>query len=349
MEIYQDYDLTKLNTLGVKVKAKFFVSISNELDLKSLFQSSEFKNNDKFFLGGGSNVLITHDFDGIVILNKLKGIEILEENSENVTIRSMSGEVWHDIVVFATEHQYWGIENLSLIPGTVGAAPMQNIGAYGAELKDVLENVEAINIESGQQKVFSKEECELGYRDSVFKNKLKGKYFIIAITIKLFKIPKPNLSYKILREYLEKPARPDDSGRSGGNNLEVKSPKDISDAVSAIRRSKLPDPKVIGNAGSFFKNIFVSKEKMSELLEQYPMMPYFKDDEMVKIPSAWLIEECGWKGKRVGNVGVHEKQALVLVNHNGGSGQELKDLAEDIIKSVFVKFGLKLVPEVNLI
>ena len=337
MKIFSDYDLTKLNTFGVSARAKFFVEINTEADLRNLFLTSEFKNNGKLFLGGGSNVLFTKDFDGMVILNKLKGIEILRENPNDVLIKSMSGEIWHDLVNFTVDHDYWGIENLSFIPGTVGAAPMQNIGAYGAELKNVLEKVETYEVETGERKVFDKEECELGYRDSIFKNKLKDKYFISAITLRLSKVEKKNISYQVLREHLEK------------NKIIVQNSKHISDAVTAIRKSKLPDPALIGNAGSFFKNVFLDKEKMIELLKKYPNMPYFEEGGVTKIPAAWLIEQCGWKGKRLGNVGVHDKQALVLVNHGGGKGEEIESLADQIITSVFNRFGIRLIPEVNFI
>lgn len=347
MKVLENYDLTLLNTFRVPARAKFFVEVESESGLRELFASPVFKKNKKLFLGGGSNVLITKDFEGIVVLNKLKGIEILEEDSETVPIRAMSGEIWHDLVLFAVERGYWGVENLSFIPGTVGGAPVQNIGAYGAELKNVLESVEAHEAETGAKRVFKNEECEFGYRDSIFKNRLKGKYFISAITLKLSKKEKKNLTYRVLTDYLEK------------NKIEVKSPKDISDAVTAIRKSKLPDPKVIPNAGSFFKNIFLPKEKFQGLQKKYPDMPYFEEPGDApamtgkggerKIPAAWLIESCGWKGKRVGNVGVHERQALVLVNYGGGTGEEIKNLAEEIIASVQAKFGLKLVPEVNLI
>jgi len=337
MKIQKNYNLSKLNTFGISVNAKFFVEIQNENDVKELFNTPEFKNSEKLFLGGGSNVLFTKDFDGLVVLNKLKGIAILNEDSKSVLIKCLGGEIWHDLVTFVTDQGLWGIENLSLIPGTVGAAPMQNIGAYGAELKNVLEDVEAFDINTGTKRIFSKEECEFGYRDSIFKNRLKGKYFITAITLRLSKIEKKNITYKILQEYLEK------------HKIEVKNSKDISHAVSSIRKSKLPDPEIIPNAGSFFKNVFVGEEKMKELLRTYPDMPYFKEDGIAKIPAGWLIEECGWKGKRFGNVGVHEKQALVLVNYGGASGEEVKNLAEQIIVSVLSKFGLKLIPEVNLI
>jgi UDP-N-acetylmuramate dehydrogenase len=337
MQIQKNYNLSKLNTFGVTAYAKFFIEIQTELDLQELFLLPEFKNNEKFFLGGGSNVLFTKDFAGLVVLNKLKGIQVLEENTESVLLRAMGGEIWHDLISFVVSHGYWGIENLSLIPGTVGAAPMQNIGAYGAELKDTLENVEAFEIENGLKRIFKEEECELGYRDSIFKNKLKGKYFISAITLKLSKKEKKNITYKVLQEYLKK------------NKIEVKGPKDISEAVADIRRGKLPDPAVIGNAGSFFKNIFTTNEKLKSLLEKYPSMPFFEEGGIIKIPAGWLIEQCGWKGKRIGNVGVHEKQALVLVNYGGATGEEVKNLSEQIIVSVLAKFGLKLIPEVNLI
>lgn len=337
IEILKNYDLTKLNTFGIHAEACFFVEIKNEQDLIDLFQTSEFKENEKLFLGGGSNILFTKDFAGIVILNKLKGIEIVKENDENILIKAMGGEWWNDLVNFTVEHEFWGIENLSLIPGTVGATPVQNIGAYGVELKDTLKSVEAYEIETGKKTTFSKEECEFGYRDSVFKNKLRGQYFISAITLKLSKVPNKNVRYRALQEYLDK------------NKIEVHSAKDISNAVTEIRRSKLPDPKVIGNAGSFFKNVFVEKSKLEELKKIYGDIPSFEEGSVVKIPAGWLIEQCGWKGKRIGNVGVHEKQALVLVNHGGATGEEIKNLAFEITDSVYQKFGLKLTPEVNLI
>ena len=343
MKILKNFDLSKFNTFGIAARAKYFTEVNNEAELKELFTSTIFKNNLKLFLGGGSNILLTQDFEGLVILNKIKGVEILSENDASVTIRAMGGEIWHDLVLFAVEKGYWGIENLAYIPGTVGAAPMQNIGAYGAELQNVLENVEAVEVATGTKKIFKKEGCCFGYRDSAFKQEFKGKYFILAITIRLSKTEKKNISYKILKEYLEK------------NKIEARRPKDIADAVTAIRQSKLPDPKVIPNAGSFFKNVFVDKEKLESLLKNYPEMPYFEEAGMKKIPSAWLIEECGpengasWKGYREGDAGVHQKQALVLVNHGKASGAEIKKLAEQIIDSVYSKFGLKLIPEVNLI
>ena len=344
MKIEQNHNLSKLNTFGITAKAKFFVEVKNEEDLKDLFNSVEFKNNEKLFLGGGSNILFTKDFDGIVILNKLKGIEILRENNEEVLLKAMGGELWNDFVNFAVINNYWGVENLSLIPGSVGATPVQNIGAYGVEVKDIIENVEAYDINTGEKSIFNNKECEFGYRDSVFKNKLKGKYFISAVIFKLSKIPNLNIEYKVLKDYLEK------------NKIKVKSSKDISNAVVEIRKSKLPDPRILSNAGSFFKNVYVDNKKLEKLKEKYPDISFFEEDGRIKIPAGWLIEQCGprqggasWKGYRQGNVGVHDKQALVLVNYGGATGKEILDLANQIINSVFEKFGVKLVSEVNIV
>lgn len=344
MKIERDYDLQKLNTFGVPARTKLFTSVSTEEELGELMATREFKENPKLFLGGGSNVLFTEDFPGIVILNQIKGIEVLKEDEEEVSIRAMGGGVWHDLVLFAVERGLWGIENLSLIPGSVGAAPMQNIGAYGVELRETLESVEVYDVETGEKKVFSNSECSFGYRDSIFKGEARGKYFILAITIRLRKTENKKIEYKILKNYLAE------------NNIEVKKSKDISDAVTAIRTSKLPDPAVIGNAGSFFKNVFVSPEKFRSLSEKYPEMPHFEENGQIKIPSAWLIEATGpaeggtsWKGYREGEAGVHDRQALVLVNHGGAKGKEIKELALKIIHSVEEKFGLTLTPEVNLI
>ncbi len=344
MQILESYDLTKLNTFGIKAEAKYFTEINKEQDIPSLFESEQFKNNERLFLGGGSNVLFTHDFNGIVILNKIKGIEVINETQQDVWIKAYGGEMWHDLVLFAVGHEYWGIENLSWVPGTVGAAPMQNIGAYGAELKDTLVSVEAFDISTGEKVIFQNNECKLGYRDSIFKNIAKGKYFIGAIVLKLSKLEKKNITYRALKDYFEK------------NNINPETIKDISDAVIEIRKSKLPDPKIIGNAGSFFKNVFVEKKELDALLEKYPELPYFEEENVFKIPAGWLIEECGpagsgisWKGYRVGSVGVHDKQALVLVNHGGATGEEIKDLALQIIESVKQKFGLILTPEVNFV
>ena len=344
IEILKNYDLTNLNTFGISAEASFFVELKKEQDLVELLGTREFQNNEKLFLGGGSNVLFIKDFSGIVILNRLKGIEIIEETDDYVLVKSMGGEWWNDLVNFTVDRGLWGIENLALIPGTVGATPVQNIGAYGVELKDVLESVEAYEINTGNKKIFTNSECEFGYRDSVFKSKLKGQYFISAIILKLSKLENKNVRYRALQEYLDK------------NSIEVKNVKDISNAVVEIRKSKLPDPKILGNAGSFFKNVYVDKDKLEELKKTYPEIPSFEEMENIKIPSGWLIEQCGprqggtsWKGYRQGNVGVHDKQALVLVNYGGATGEEIKNLAFEIIDSVYKKFSLKLIPEVNFI
>ncbi|MEI8174696.1 MAG: UDP-N-acetylmuramate dehydrogenase [bacterium] len=348
MKIHENYNLSKLNTFGISAKAKFFVEVKNEEELKELFDNQEFSNISKLFLGSGSNILFSKDFDGLVILNKLKGIEIIKDDNEYVFVKSMGGEIWHDFVLFTVEHNLWGIENLSLIPGTVGAAPVQNIGAYGVEIKDALESVEVFDTSTGEKKILSKEECKFGYRESVFKNEFKDRYFITAVIFKLNKTKNEKANYKALQEYLE------------NNSIIVNSPKDISNIVSTIRKSKVPDPAVIPNAGSFFKNVFVSEERMRELLTVHPEMPYLEEEtlpqsfpeiklEKMKIPAGWLIEQCGWKGEKIGNVGVYDKQALILVNYGKASGGEILNLANSIIKDVKDKFGLELVPEVNLI
>jgi UDP-N-acetylmuramate dehydrogenase len=383
MKILENYNLKKLNTFGVSCVADFFVEINSENDLKELFISpifqgpnltSPYKNIQKLFLGCGSNILFTKDFKGLVILNKLKGIEIIKEDLDFVWIKAQSGELWHDLVNFSVDRGYWGLENLSLIPGSVGAAPVQNIGAYGVELKDVLESVEVFVIKNsgdiGTKRIFLNQECEFSYRDSIFKNKLKDEYFISSIILKLNKernTLKPtnyiNLNYKILQDYIKK------------NNLIVKSSKDVSLAVSSIRKSKLPDPVIIGNAGSFFKNVILheadleveppsgpslggSATKLESLLKIDPEMPYFIEKDCdkespchnkIKIPAAWLIEKTGWKGYRKGNVGVHKDHALVLVNYGGATGSEIKNLSDQIIKSVFEKFNIILEPEVNIL
>ena len=337
MVIEKDFDLTKLNTFGVRAKAVFGTSIQNEEDLFDLLKTKEFQNNKNLFLGGGSNVLFTKDFEGMVILNKLKGIEIIKQDDSYVWVRSMGGELWHDLVLFAVEREYWGIENLSWIPGTVGAAPMQNIGAYGVELAESLESVETYDIKTGEKKIFSTNECHLGYRDSIFKNQAKDKYFISAIVLKLSKNSNPNVSYRALSEHITH------------NNITDFSIKNISDAVTEIRKSKLPDPKVLGNAGSFFKNIFIDEEEFRELQQVYPDIQNFREGDQIKIPAGWIIEECGWKGKRVGNVGMHEKQALVLVNYGGATGIEIENFAKQVVASVKAKFNLTLTPEVNFV
>ncbi len=337
MKILENFDLTKFNTFGIKTNAKYFVEISKEEELLELISNPIFQNNPRLFLGGGSNILFTKDFDGLVILNKLTGIEILKEDEDDVYVKAYGGEIWHDLVLFTVNKGYFGLENLSLIPGSVGASPVQNIGAYGSELKDSFFSLTALDIETGEFRDFSKDECEFGYRDSVFKNKYKNRFFIVSVIFKLSKKQSLNTDYRVLKNYINE------------NKIEVRNSKDISDIVATIRRSKLPDPKVLGNAGSFFKNTYISKDKLEELQKSYPEIPYFLEEDKIKIPTAWLIETCGFKGKSFGNVGIHEKQALILVNHGGGEGAEIKDLALNIAKNVYDKFGIEIIPEVNIL
>lgn len=343
MNILENFNIGKYNTFGINVLAKYFTEINSEEDLSSLLGNEIFKTNKKIFLGGGSNVLFTKDFDGFVVVNNLNGFEFVGEDTSagEMIIRSLSGTSWHKLVRFTVESGYWGLENLSFIPGTVGAAPMQNIGAYGAELKDSLVSVEAVEVATGAKKIFNPAECKLGYRDSIFKNEYKDKYFIYAVSLKLSKVPKINTNYKVLADYLQ------------NNNIKVEKPIDISDAVIAIRKSKLPDPAVLGSAGSFFKNVILDKkldaEKIKSFFCLYENVPSFEEEGKIKIPTGFLIEQCGWKGKRVGNVGVYDKQALVLVNHGGATGQDVKNLADSIILDVKNKFGLEITAEVNLI
>lgn len=337
MKILENYDLTLLNTFGVKAQAQFFVELKTKEDFLELIKNDIYKNNQKLFLGGGSNILFTKNFEGIVILNKIKGIEILKTENDFVFIKSFGGEVWHDLVLFTVNRYYWGMENLSLIPGTVGASPVQNIGAYGAELKNIVEEVVALDVETGEEKIFKGEACGFGYRDSVFKNQYKDKFFILAVIFKLKITSDIHTDYKALDQYVK------------DNELDLQSPKEVSEAVSNIRRSKLPDPKVLGNAGSFFKNVYISNEKLVSLLDEYPEMPYFNEGDNIKVPTAWLVESCGFKGKIFDKVGVHDKQALILVNHGEKDGQKIKELALLIIDAVYEKFGIIITPEVNII
>jgi len=310
MEIIKNYDLTKLNTFGISVRAKFFVELNDEFSLKKLFISPEFKNNEKLFLGGGSNILFTKDFDGIVILNRLKGIKILEENSESVFIRSMGGEIWHDLVMFTVNHGYWGIENLSFIPGTVGAAPIQNIGAYGGELKDTMESLEAVEIQTGEKKVFYNKECEFGYRDSIFK---QSKDIILEVVL-------------ILEE---------------GDKEKI---KDEMKKILKARNEKLPLD--FPSAGSVFKNVKVTDEILEKLKNcEIPS----KFIELGKIPVAWLVEQCNLKGKQTGGAKISEKHANFIVNIGKATAKEVAELIELVKAEISQKFGVKLEEEIELV
>lgn len=307
-------------------------------DIRSIISNHELNAMSKLILGGGSNILFTKDFDGLVIKNSIKGISPVKETEEDVWIKAYSGEVWHELVLYCVRHNFGGVENLSLIPGTVGAAPIQNIGAYGAELKDAFESLEAVNMHTGEIETFPLDQCHFGYRDSIFKAEAKGRYFILSVILKLKKHPRFNTSYGAIQKTLDE---------SGISELSVEA---ISKAVCQIRNSKLPNPALLGNAGSFFKNPEISAAQYDKLKQKYADMPGYKTgDNMVKVPAGWLIEQCGWKGKRVGNTGSHKDQALVLVNYGGARGDEIKQLAADIQQSVKDKFGISITPEVNIL
>jgi UDP-N-acetylmuramate dehydrogenase len=333
--IAHNVDLKPFNTFGISAKADHFASFSNVDELRDLLK--EFKGQELLILGGGSNILFTKDFHGAALKNEIKGFEVIEENANNVIVRSGAGEVWHEFVMKCIEHGFAGLENLSLIPGSVGASPMQNIGAYGVEIKDVFHSLQALHIESGEIHSFNKEQCEFGYRESVFKRKLKGQYVIISVSFRLSRQPNPNTSYGAIESELQK---------MGVTNPTI---RDVSNAVIAIRTSKLPDPRQIGNAGSFFKNPVVDQSIVDKILDNYPDAPnYPAEPGKRKLAAGWLIEQAGWKGKTIDHHGVHKLQALVLVNYGGATGQEVFDLSSAIINDIRAKFGVTLEREVNI-
>lgn len=339
MTLLEKVDLQPYNTFGIQAYAKYFIIIRSAAEAKELFVSTQFKNEKHLFLGGGSNLLFINNYDGLVIKVEIKGIKILHEDENVVTLEVGAGENWHAFVMYCVDRNWGGIENLSLIPGTVGAAPMQNIGAYGVEIKKNILGVEAIEIRSGESKYFSNSECNFGYRESIFKQNAKDKYLISSVTLTLTKKNHQfNTSYGAIDEVLK---------QQGVQQLSVKS---ISNAVIHIRSTKLPDPSRLGNAGSFFKNPSIQADLHDFIKKQYPTLPsYPTHDGLVKIPAAWLIEQCGWKGKTFDNIGVHQHQALVIVNYGGGEGQKIWELAMNIRDSVKEKFNIILQPEVNVI
>lgn len=338
MEIKSDFSLKKYNTFGIDVKAKGYTQFKNESELLEILDNEEYKNLPKLVLGGGSNILFTKDFDGLVMHNQIKGIEIIGQNDTSVYLKAGAGELWHDLVLFTVARGFGGLENLSLIPGCVGAAPVQNIGAYGVEIKDCMESLEAIHIATGDKAVFTNQDCLFGYRDSIFKQHFKGKFVITNVFFKLEKNPHLNISYGAITDTLKE------------MNVFKPTVKDVSDAVIHIRKSKLPDPYVIGNAGSFFKNPEIPEEQFANLKVQYPTIPSFPcEPGKVKVPAGWLNEQCGWKGKVIGNAGVHKNQALVLINCGKATGEEIKNLSLEIKKSVIEKFGIELETEVNIL
>ena len=337
-----EVQLATFTTFGISAKAELYAEIHDLVELQTIWKSSEYNSAEKkLILGGGSNMLFTKDFAGLVMRNKITGISFEKESEQSVIVKAGSGENWHELVLKCVEKNLGGIENLSLIPGTVGASPVQNIGAYGVELKDTFLSLEAFDFETGQVVHFNIEECEFGYRDSIFKRHAKDRYFISSVNFRLKKpgFHKLNMSYGAITQILQ--------------DMEISTPsiKDISNAIVNIRSSKLPDPKVIGNAGSFFKNPEVEESFCQLLLNNNPLMPTYSthNEGFRKIAAGWLIEQCGWKGKSLGNAAVHKNQALVLTNPGNATGEEVKHLAEEIQKSVFDKFGVNLETEVNII
>ena len=338
MLIHQDYSLKRLHTFGIDVKAKLFAEIFSDEDLFEIVSDKKLMAEPKFILGGGSNILFTRNFDGLVIRVSLPGIKKVSENEKTVKIEAGAGVVWDELVTFCVSNNFGGIENLTLIPGSVGAAPIQNIGAYGQELSDTIESLKGIFIEDGTVKSFSKSDCNFSYRNSIFKKELKNKFIITSLRLKLNKNPIVNLTYKKVEDEIQ--------------NLKISNPTitDLSKLVAKIRKSKLPHPDEIGNAGSFFKNPVVHYQKYLELVESHPgIISYDVDKNFKKIAAGWLIENCGWKGRRIGNVGTHQKHALIIVNFGDATGDEVLDFSIRIIQAVELKFGIRLENEVNII
>lgn len=336
MKTHTDFSLKDYNTFGIDVKAARFVEVESLGELKDLLK--QVYASELFILGGGSNMLLTKDIGKTVAHINLKGIETTAETEEEVVVKAFAGENWHQFVLYCIDKGFGGLENLSLIPGNVGTAPIQNIGAYGVEIKDTFESCTALDVQTLELKTFSREDCEFGYRESIFKNAEKGKYIITDVSFRLKKkVHELNTSYGSIDEFLKEKG--------------ISSPgiKDVSDAVISIRQSKLPDPRELGNSGSFFKNPVVSKNKLEELQQEYPEMPFYVlDEDNVKIPAGWLIDKAGLKGYRKGDAGVHKKQALVLVNYGNATGTEILELSGMIRQKIREQFGIEITPEVNI-
>ena len=334
--IEKNVSLKPYNTFGLSAEAKLMARVNSIASLQEVLADNSLQKEARFILGGGSNILLTKDIDALVIKNEISGIELIDETEDGFFVKSGAGVVWHELVMHCIENGYAGIENLSLIPGNVGAAPMQNIGAYGVELKNVFHSLEAVEMATGNVETFSSLDCDFGYRESVFKHKLKNQFVISSVTLKLNKQPDFNTSYGAIEEELER--------------IGVTSPtiKNVSQAVINIRQSKLPDPNELGNSGSFFKNPVVPTSKFDDLKALHPTIPGYPAGQNTKLAAGWLIEQCGWKGKVVGNTGSHIKQALVLVNYGNATGVEIFNLSEQIMKSVYDTFGVQLEREVNV-
>lgn len=338
MNISANISLKSYNTFGIDASAKYFTIIQNIQNIQELLQTTEYKSNDHLILGGGSNLLLTKNIDALVIKNDLKGIEIVKDTADYVYVKCAAGEVWHEFVMWCINKNYGGLENLSLIPGCTGASPMQNIGAYGVEIKDTFFELEAIHTQTGKLKIFTKSECDFGYRESVFKRQLKNQFIITSVTFQLSKNPTFHIEYGAIKQEL-------DAMHISDLNL-----KAISQAVINIRSSKLPDPKEIGNAGSFFKNPEVSANIYERLKHEFPnIVAYPLENLNYKLAAGWLIEQSGLKGYRAGDAGVHKLQALVLVNYGSASGTDIYNLSSYVLKTVKEKFGIELEREVNII
>ncbi len=336
MPLFQNTSLKGYNTFNIDVKSLYSFFVFSEIEILEFIKKPFFKSHKHFILGGGSNVLFLNDFTGIVIHMQTKGIEIIKETSQFVFIKVQAGEIWDDLVDFCVNHNYGGIENLSLIPGRVGASPVQNIGAYGVELKDVLFETEFLLIDSGKKMVLDNNSCQFGYRDSIFKNELTENALILNLTLKLSKIHQLKIEYGTIKDELKHISHP---------NI-----KDVRRAVIKIRKEKLPDPLILPNAGSFFKNPIIDIEQFKQLLKLYPMLiSYPFDNNKLKLAAGQLIDICGWKGVTEKNSGVHDKQALVIVNYNNASGREILDFSTKIQESVFQKFGVQIEREVTII
>jgi UDP-N-acetylmuramate dehydrogenase len=336
-KIHTNFSLKNFNTFGIEAKARKFVAVDSVAELKSVLKQHQ--DEKKFILGGGSNMLLTQDIDALVIHIDLKGKKVIQENEDYVWVECQAGENWHEFVLWTLAQNYGGLENMSLIPGNVGTTPVQNIGAYGAEIKDTMTSCEAIKIDTFETKTFSNADCHFGYRESVFKQEVKDQYIITSVVFQLTKQNHTiNTGYGDIQSELTK------------KGIENPTIQDVSNAVIAIRKSKLPDPKDLGNSGSFFKNPILLKSDFEKIHVQFPEMKYYDVSETeVKVPAGWLIEQAGFKGKRFGDAGIHKNQALVLVNYGNATGQEILDVSKDIQKTIYEKFGIQIEAEVNVI
>lgn len=336
MKVTENKSLSALNTFHIDIKTKYFIEVSDSHDIRDFIRSELHAIPSRMILGGGSNILFTRDFYGCLIQPLMKGIEVLSEDEGSVIVRAGAGENWDDFVGYCVESEWNGMENLSFIPGTVGASPVQNIGAYGMEVKDFVITVETVDLESGRIKMYSNKQCRFSYRNSIFKSELRNRAIITHVTFQLRKDHRFTTSYHDLNQELDQYPE---------TNL-----KNIRSAIIAIRKKKLPDPDILANAGSFFKNPVVNNTKLDSLKLVYPGIPHFKDDDgNIKLSAAWLIEYCGWKGRRIQKAGTYKKQPLVIVNYGGATGKEILNLARKIQDSVVNHFDIKLEPEVSIV